>query len=306
MVKYIKQVVSLVIICLLGLNSSLVLAQETLERAIFDEIIQVNQSQNYIQTEGTMQLSVEEDDLRVDYGKVTFNVRLNVPEVQAQIEGALVTPFLPGATMQGQFFLDEDVLIVGIAMDEVETEWNTQEVSGEDINQAILMSVDFVNQYGDSLYQIWNELMDFSQTDTEYILSLKKDLDAEYVWSVLEETGIVNELRMNIVQVAEQNEETLTQEDHQLLDRIFSPDLLAILLKENPEIQLSYDKQTKKLTHVYYYVPLKVAEVVTYIGEESISELPEKVIITVDLSVATQETPYDIQVPQEAIESINE
>lgn len=305
MKKYIKQVVGIMMICLLWMNNSIVLAQETFDRTLFDEIIQANQSQNYIQTEGSGQLSIEEDDLRVDYGKLLFNVRLNVPEAQGQVEGELVTPFLSGATIQGHFFLEGDTLIVGVTMDETETEWSTQEVSGEDLQQVILMSVDFANRYGDSLYQIWNELMDFSQTDTEYVLSLKKDLDAESVWGVFEDTGILDEMKKEINRVTEQSGETLSQEDYQLLDRIFSPDVLAILLKENPEMQVSYDKQTKKVTHVYYYIPLRVAELVTYIGEESVSELPEKVLITVDMNIAHQETPYEIQVPQEAIEAIS-
>ncbi|WP_124058280.1 hypothetical protein [Vaginisenegalia massiliensis] len=192
---------------------------------------------------------------------------------------------------------------------------------------------DFKKQYDEAKAQykeptkeqlaLQEKYMDFKEEGNEYIFTLKKDIKAEELYADLDKAYDFEAMKTKSLEQAKEQAKTQGQEMtpemeaemKKAFDKMYSPETLALFLKNNPVIETHYDKKTNQLTKMVADITLPLKEMIaagqpetTTAAESDASgaslnaanDAPEKLNIKLDFTFSGLGEAQDVQVPEEA------
>lgn len=310
MKKGLKALSSLLIALLVALQIvPAVGAQESDVKTILQEINQANAEVTSMSGDGFVSLAMVSNEQRADLGQLNYDFSYNVdPRFGLEAHGEVVSPFI-GEALGFDLFYEN---AVGYLFDG--TAWQAQDFSAEE------------KEISDAFYQALNEMSgmeetpeaqasldlnekytDFEETDTEYVFSLKQNINADELWADLNSVVDLNAVKEEAIQQAETEAgQELDQETKDMIDSMYSADVLDVFLKTNPVFTTHYDKETLRLTKMAFEFQINLADFVPadVAAEEDMSAMPQVIIVAGEMNFANYGEQFDIAVPQEAIDSL--
>lgn len=192
MKKTMKYLFSLLAVVALGFGAVLptISAQDTDSKEVLSQIITANQ--DVVSMEGTGNVSLSVSDLASIDANVDFrfnNEERFAAEVTGDATGELSsTPF----NLSG-----EAALVDGVAYVNDGSSWKVKDVTAQEDQLAARFEqvmTKVANQSTDALVNGAQKYFDFSETEAEYVLTLKEGIDAEEFWADVEDQVDVDRL----------------------------------------------------------------------------------------------------------------
>lgn len=148
--------------------------------------------------------------------------------------------------------------------------------------------------------------MNYEETDTEHIFTLKENIDGGQLYDELDQAGFFEEVRKSALEQAEQQpvvegqEQPTPEEMQEVIDQLYSRENFIKFFQSNPTYLIAYDKETKQLTRLESDMTLVVDDFVEEANEDS--DIPQEdklqnVRIIMNLSFSHHGEIFDITVP---------
>lgn len=291
---------------LVGPVSSSVNAQTTYDEAFFNELTQANQTYEAVKFDGMLHVSTTSQGQSADLGHLDFSGAFNGLPLGFSFDGKLTSALLGGEVLVAQAYLQNSVAYVGLPGAELSTtQWQAIDVTEQQqqIIDAFKESVAQAAAKPELTATINQKYTDVTETDTDYIITLKQDINAEELWTDVQQVVDLETLKEQaITQVEEQTGEPVTEEQRAQLDQMYSPEAIAQFLNLNPIVESVYDKETKKLKQIRFEVNVVTAEFVPSDAEtEQANFLPENILVKMEINLSEHDVAQDIVVPDEAL-----
>lgn len=280
-------------------------AQTTYDQAFFEELAQANKEFSASKAEGTVKVSGVSADQSADFGQLSFTTAFNAEPLQLSFDGSVTSLFLGGQTLPFSAYYKDSIGYLGTPNGEDNTTiWQAIDMSEQEkevldnykkmveqlTNQNVLWSAEVATKYND-----------ISETDTEYVVALKQDINAEELWADINSQIDMEALKQHVIeQVERQTGETIDDAARAQIDAAYSADTLAKFLSYNPVVEVSYNKETKLVSKVVMQVTINTAE---FAGTTSESEsgLPEMIKVDITVNLSDHNVANEVVVPEEAL-----
>ncbi|MBG9982335.1 hypothetical protein HZY86_04330 [Aerococcaceae bacterium DSM 111020] len=321
-----KLVTILVAVFFLVSSIPTVYAQETNWEEVLTQITEANKTLPSLSGTGDANISVVAEEEPQFAGNYNFDFRYNVePRFSAELS-------LNGNTSFPVNEYDEDWNVVDTFMQEEPTNFTLTVVEGilyvfdgsswtvEDISELEKQASD---EYYQTLEEVENsgqnditpELVSFyekyfnlSETDTDYVFTLKENVNSEEFWNDLEASSNINieakkqeAIEQAIAQIEEQTEEPMTPEEKSQFEETYNKSF-DLALKIGQNITVSYDKASYIISGMTMDLQITEADIKELIGEEIQDEDLGGLLIelAINLTFDEQGQTFDIQVPADA------
>lgn len=293
-------------ITLAGPISTSVSAQTTFDEAFFTELTQANLSYEAVKVDGSVTVSVTSQGQTAEMGQVKFDIAFNGNPLELSLNGEVLSAFLGGQPLSAQAFYQNSIAYFGAPIGENgEVVWQAIDFSAQEqeIIEAYKQGVAQTTTNPELVAKINAKYVDVTETDTEYIVALKKDINAEELWADVEQLVDFEAIKGQVIeQVETQTGETLGEEERAQIDKMYSKETLDQFLKLNPTIESIYDKETKKLKKTVVEVNVETAN---FLGEQAADAqangIPEQVLVRVEVNMADHDVPQTVTVPEAAL-----
>ncbi|UUX32947.1 hypothetical protein [Fundicoccus culcitae] len=288
-------------------------AQENDARTILQEINQTNNEVISMRGEGFLSLSMVSNEQRADLGQLNFDFAYNIdPKFALDAKAEVVSPFIGEALNLGVFYDN------GVAYLFDGTAWEARDFSAEEqaISDAFSEAMGEITNGPDSeeaqaMLDINVKYTDLEVTDTEYIFSLKENINAEELWADLNNVVDLEALKDEAIAQAEAEAgEAIDQASLDTIESMYSAETLDAILKTNPVVDVHYDKETLRVTNFTFEFNINLADfipeedLVDEEGNSTASQLPQLIIVAGEINFSNFGEQFDISVPQEAIDSL--
>ncbi|MGX7349513.1 hypothetical protein [Dolosicoccus paucivorans] len=148
--------------------------------------------------------------------------------------------------------------------------------------------------------------MNYEETDTEHLFTLKENIDGGQLYDELDQAGFFEEVRKAALEQAEQQaeveglEQPTPQEMQEVIDQLYSREHFIKFFQSNPTYLIAYDKEMKQLTRLEIDMTLMVDDFVEEPNEASEISQEDKlhsVRIIMNLTFSHHGETFDITVP---------
>lgn len=300
-----------------GVVSPSVSAQDTNWDEVLTQVNEVNQEMVSMEGDGNITVSA---DQFID-AALNFDFRYNTEdrfamELTGDITGELVSTDAEGnpSTMPLDFS-GEASIIEGIAYLFDGASWTVEDISAqeEQIAAEFESIMSQVQEQAETINDpaLTQKYFDLSETDTEYVVTLKQDIDSEEFWADIESQVDLEQIKQESIDQAiaqaEAAGEELTEEDRQMLqdqmDQSFEAGKkIAFQLVDNMEMR--YSKDTYYLTYLVMDYSLDSADMEQIAADmgESTESLPEdfNVAFSMEFNFTNHGEVFNIVVPEGA------
>lgn len=274
-------------------------------------------------------------------GKLTLDLNVDVPEfvkLESKIQGDFqfnVSPRFSAKVVGSADITTASPVLAedGSVTDEMETNTNNQNIdvtivdgilyaydgsawTVEDISeleQIISQEVTKVlketqakisSDSVETLLPLYEKYYDITQTDNEYVFTMKKDIDKEAFWADIEAVSGEN-IREQVIKEVEaeldRQGESFTPEEKEIFVTLFY-NILDLLMDQVSNTVVAYDSATYKLTRTEFIVHVTSEELAKALEPIATSDVPEGIVIDVTYVINYYDhgKDFDIVVPAEA------
>ncbi|HBY89722.1 MAG: hypothetical protein ACTHYF_04470 [Ruoffia tabacinasalis] len=300
-----------------GVVAPTVSAQDTNWDEVLTQLNEVNQEVVSMEGDGTINVSA---DQFID-AALNFDFRYNVEEAFAlelagDVTGELVTTDAEGnpSTMPLDF-AGQASIIDGIAYLFDGSSWIVEDVSAQE--EQIAAEFDSmmaqIQEQADTMSnpELTQKYFDLSETDSEYVMTLKQDINPDEFWADIESHVDMEQIKQETIdqtiQQAEANGQEFTEEDRQTLEEQMDLSMEAtksVMFQLVDTMEFRYSKETYYLTHMLMDFSLDRAnmeEIAADMGETT-EGIPEdlNVAFSMEFNFANHGEVFDIVVPEGA------
>ncbi|MGO3211806.1 MAG: hypothetical protein ACTIK0_01305 [Ruoffia tabacinasalis] len=300
-----------------GVVAPTVSAQDTNWDEVLTQLNEVNQEVVSMEGDGTINVSA---DQFID-AALNFDFRYNVEEAFAlelagDVTGELVTTDAEGnpSTMPLDF-AGQASIIDGIAYLFDGSSWTVEDVSAQE--EQIAAEFDSmmaqIQEQADTMSnpELTQKYFDLSETDSEYVMTLKQDINPDEFWADIESHVDMEQIKQETIdqtiQQAEANGQEFTEEDRQTLEEQMDLSMEAtksVMFQLVDTMEFRYSKETYYLTHMLMDFSLDRAnmeEIAADMGETT-EGIPEdlNVAFSMEFNFANHGEVFDIVVPEGA------
>lgn len=311
MKKTLKSIVALAASTLLmaGPVATSTLAQTTFDEAFFTELSEANKHFESMKFDGLVKVSAVSDDQVADMGQMTFKGSFNGIPLQGSFEGEVSSLFLGGKKMPVQAFYQNSIAYLGFpGGEEGKTEWQAMDFSKQE-SEIIKGYQDAYKEASASqdpkvVADLNNKYMNVEETDTEYVFTLKEDINADELWADVNSLVDLNAAKEQMIkQTEEQTGEKIDDETRAQIDKAYSVESLQQFLNMKPVVKVSYDKATKQLTKFLLDLNVNVADFTSEEQAASAEEsgMPQNFLVHIEANVTDHNVPQEVVVPEEAL-----
>lgn len=300
-----------------GVVAPTVSAQDTNWDEVLTQLNEVNQEVVSMEGDGTINVSA---DQFID-AALNFDFRYNVEEAFAlelagDVTGELVTTDAEGNPSSMPLdFAGQASIIDGIAYLFDGSSWTVEDVSAQE--EQIAAEFDSmmaqIQEQADTMSnpELTQKYFDLSETDSEYVMTLKQDINPDEFWADIESHVDMEQIKQETIdqtiQQAEANGQEFTEEDRQTLEEQMDLSMEAtksVMFQLVDTMEFRYSKETYYLTHMLMDFSLDRAnmeEIAADMGETT-EGIPEdfNVAISMEFNFANHGEVFDIVVPEGA------
>lgn len=274
-------------------------------------------------------------------GKLTLDLNVDVPELvklESKIQGDFQFNVSPrfSAKVAGSADLTTASPVLaedGSATDEMETNtdnrniditivdgilyaydgsaWTVEDIS--EMEQLISQEVTNViketqanisSQSVDKILPLYEKYYDITQTDSEYVFTMKENIDKDALWADIEVATGEN-IREQVIKEVEaemdRQGESFTPEEKEIFEALFY-NILDLIIDQVGNAVVAYDSTTYKLTRTEFIVHLTSEELAKVLEPIVSSNVPEgiQIDVTYVINYYDHGKEFDIVVPAEA------
>ncbi|NLJ17709.1 MAG: hypothetical protein GX355_02490 [Globicatella sulfidifaciens] len=285
------------------------MAQTTIDENVLTEIQEANKHFESVKWDGFIKVSAVSDNQTADMGQLNFNGTFNGIPLQGSFEGNVSSLFLGGQEIGLKAFYQNSTAYIGTMEGE----------AGSGINWTAYdfttLEADMIKSFQDAYSQSSNvdpqktteftsKYMDVTETDTDYVYTLKQDINAEEMWNDVDALVDLEKVKEDtIANMEEQSGEALDEESRAQLDKSFTSESLAKFLQMKPVIEVSYNKETKFISKLLMDLTVNMQD---FMGEEELAEnaesgMPQSFSVHVEMNFSEHNVPQEVTVPEEAL-----
>lgn len=285
------------------------MAQTTIDENVLTEIQEANKHFESVKWDGFIKVSAVSDNQTADMGQLNFNGTFNGIPLQGSFEGNVSSLFLGGQEIGLKAFYQNSTAYIGTMEGE----------AGSGINWTAYdfttLEADMIKSFQDAYSQSSNvdpqktteftsKYMDVTETDTDYVYTLKQDINAEEMWNDVDALVDLEKVKEDtIANMEEQSGEALDEESRAQLDKSFTSESLAKFLQMKPVIEVSYNKETKFISKLLMDLTVNMQD---FMGEEELDEnaesgMPQSFSVHVEMNFSEHNVPQEVTVPEEAL-----
>lgn len=185
--------------------------------------------------------------------------------------------------------------------------WKSQDVAEElkEISKSIDEAKAQINvEQIEALNEKMAPYMDVNETDTEYVVTMKKDIDSEKFWADVNEVIDIEAMKAQAIkeaekQAADQGVEFTDAQRDQV--NYYVDKGLAFALDMISNNETHYDKESKKLTKTLVNIELTEEDIAKIVGmDKEALGVTVKANIDVEINYSNHGETFDIQVPEGA------
>lgn len=285
------------------------MAQTTIDENVLTEIQEANKHFESVKWDGVIKVSAVSDNQTADMGQLNFNGTFNGIPLQGSFEGNVSSLFLGGQEIGLKAFYQNSTAYIGTMEGE----------AGSGINWTAYdfttLEADMIKSFQDAYSQSSNvdpqktteftsKYMDVTETDTDYVYTLKQDINAEEMWNDVDALVDLEKVKEDtIANMEEQSGEALDEESRAQLDKSFTSESLAKFLQMKPVIEVSYNKETKFISKLLMDLTVNMQD---FMGEEELDEnaesgMPQSFSVHVEMNFSEHNVPQEVTVPEEAL-----
>lgn len=285
------------------------MAQTTIDENVLTEIQEANKHFESVKWDGVIKVSAVSDNQTADMGQLNFNGTFNGIPLQGSFEGNVSSLFLGGQEIGLKAFYQNSTAYIGTMEGE----------AGSGINWTAYdfttLEADMIKSFQDAYSQSSNvdpqktteftsKYMDVTETDTDYVYTLKQDINAEEMWNDVDALVDLEKIKEDtIANMEEQSGEALDEESRAQLDKSFTSESLAKFLQMKPVIEVSYNKETKFISKLLMDLTVNMQD---FMGEEELDEnaesgMPQSFSVHVEMNFSEHNVPQEVTVPEEAL-----
>ncbi|MGO4940159.1 hypothetical protein ACTQ45_09045 [Fundicoccus sp. Sow4_D5] len=312
MKKGFKLLSSLLVALLMALNVLPSVSAQSTAGEVFSEINAANQTAalESMHANGFVSVAFVSGEQSADIGQFNFDLSYNVdPRFAMEFQGEIVSPFLGSEAYTLSAWASEGIAYL---FDGVNNEWTVEDYSSQEyeisdqvytaINEAQANQTELT---ADQLALV-DKYADLTETDTDYVFTLKQGIDANELWADLESAvdmdALINDAIDQAKTAAAEQGIEFTAEEEEMIRSTYSVETLATILATNPVLSVSYSKDDYKLTAMSMVLTINPNEFVEATEEEAAEAgLPETMIVTMEMTFDSHGQEFDIVVPEEAL-----
>lgn len=300
-----------------GVVAPTVSAQNTNWDEVLTQLNEVNQEVVSMEGDGTINVSA---DQFID-AALNFDFRYNVEEsfaleLAGDVTGELVTTDAEGNPSSMPLdFAGQASIIDGIAYLFDGSSWTVEDVSAQE--EQIAAEFDSImaqiQEQADTMSnpELTQKYFDLSETDSEYVMTLKQDINPDEFWADVESLVDMEQIKQETIdqtiQQAEASGQEVTEEDRQTLEEQMDLSMEAtksVMFQLVDTMEFRYSKETYYLTHMLMDFSLDRAnmeEIASDMGETT-EGIPEdfNVAFSMEFNFANHGEVFDIVVPEGA------
>jgi len=296
-------------------------AQETNWEEVLTQIYEANKEMVSMEGNGTINLEVQD----MLSGDVSMNFQYNLdPVFAADVSGA-IDALLYSENAEGELesfpinFSGQAVIADRMAYFFDGSSWYTEDISEayDMFAEQFQAGLDQANQMtAEQRVEMTMKYYDLTETDTEYVTTLKADINEEEFWADVEEMLDMEKIKADAIeQVIEQGEaqgEELTDEMQAKVEEQLNLAFEAgksIVFKFINRAEMRYSKDTYYLTGLMVEMSMNdqdVNDLMLEMGMEEEALLPVdsfNMTMSMEMNFMNHAQTFDIQVPAEALEA---
>lgn len=309
MKKGFKILSSVFVALLMALNVLPSVSAQSTASEVVAEINAANQNTlESMHSNGFVSVSFVSGEQSADIGQFNFDLSYNVdPRFGMAFQGEVVSPFLGSeAYTLSAWALDG----VAYLFDGVNNEWTVEDYSDQEyeISEQVYTAINEAQANQTELtaeqLALVDKYLELSETDTDYVFTLKQGIDANELWADLESAvdmdTLINEAIDQAKAAAAEQDIEFTAEEEDMIRSTYSAETLATILATNPVITASYSKDGYKATGMTMVLTINPNDFVGSEEEAAESGLPETMIVTLEMTFDNHGQNFDIVVPEEA------
>ncbi|MDO4431765.1 MAG: hypothetical protein Q4B80_00485 [Aerococcaceae bacterium] len=149
------------------------------------------------------------------------------------------------------------------------------------------------------------KMMNFTENDTHYVLSLKEDLDIDALWEEVTKGLDVNQAKAEYIKQMEAQGLEVDEATLVMIDKVYNKEFVrALFATFNPKVEVHYAKDTYYLTTFKTELDITATDLATLVTEfypekvSDIEELPETILIKFEVNFDGHNQPQNIEVPE--------
>lgn len=312
MKKGFKLLSSLFVALLMALNVLPSVSAQSAASEVFAEINAVNQTAplESMHANGFLSVSFVSGEQSADIGQFNFDFSYNIdPRFAMEFDGEVISPFLGSDTYTLSAWASEGIAYL---FDGVNNEWTVEDYSAQEyeISDQVYTAINDAQANQTELtadqLALVDKYADLTETDTDYVFTLKQGIDANELWadleSVVDMEALINEAIDQAKATAAEQGIEFSAEEEEIIRSTYSAETLATILATNPVISISYSKDGYKVTGMTMVLTINPNDFVEATEEEAAeSGLPETMIVTMEMTFDGHGQVFDIVVPEEAL-----
>lgn len=316
MKKSLKFLSSIFVALLMALNVLPTVSAQSTAGEVYAEINAANQTMiESMHANGFVSVSFLSGEQAADIGQFNFDLSYNVdPRFSMQFDGEIVSAFLGSEAYTLSAWASEGVAYL---FDGINNEWTVEDYSEQeyDISDQVYSAINEAQANQTELtaeqLALVDKYADFTETDTDYVFTLKQGIDANELWADLESAvdmdALINDAIDQAKTAAAEQGIEFTAEEEEMIRSTYSVETLATILATNPVLSVSYSKEGYKLTAMSMVLTINpndfmgTTEEVATEEEAAETGLPETMIVTMEMTFDSHGQVFDIVIPEEAL-----
>lgn len=192
--------------------------------------------------------------------------------------------------------------------------WHVEDISEaeQEISEIIAQSFDpataMMEVSTDEVLQFYEKYFDMTETDTDYVFSVKGNINPdEFIADFEAVTGVsIDEIQQQqteetIATLEDQSGEPISEEERAMIEET-SSNSFALGLAMIDNLTLTYNKDNYQLSGMYYDVTLTEAEIAEYLGDMAATDISSsfQLDFTMQLNFDQHGETFEITVPEGA------
>lgn len=285
------------------------MAQATIDENVLTEIREANKHFESVKWDGFLKVSAVSDNQTADMGQLNFNGIFNGLPLQGSFEGNVSSLFLGGQAIDFKAFYQNSTAYLGTTegAEEGAINWTAYDFT--------TLEADMIKSFQDAYSQssnvdpqksaeFANKYMDVTETETDYVYTLKQDINAEEMWNDIDALVDLEKVKENTIKnIEEQSGEAMDEESRAQLDKSFNSESLAKFLQMKPVVEASYNKETKLMSKVLMDLTVNMADFMSEEEAASAAEsgIPQNFLVHLEMNFSDHNVPQEVTVPEEAL-----
>ncbi|MDO4431764.1 MAG: hypothetical protein Q4B80_00480 [Aerococcaceae bacterium] len=264
---------------------------------VLTKIDEVGKTAKSVHGAGFLSVAITNQGQTADIGQLNFDVKVNGEEpISLAFLGEVISPFTGGEQLAIETYLKDNVMTL-IA---------PGNVSQQDITDELTeIKADFEGESTPANPEQTLKVMNLTENDTHYVLSLKEDLDVDALWEEATKGMDINQVKEQYIKQMEAQGVEVDEATLAMLDKVYNKEFIKSLLAAlNPKVEVHYAKDTYFLTTFKAEFNITSADLVALAAELDpelsldATELPENIVLKFEGNFDGHGQPQEITVPE--------